>query len=79
MFAVLHSDVAYGIPKCQLGGDFVRILVAVATNLIFQYFAEQNKSNATKHSLREKVSWNSTHYDVADDNGLVFVFFHPRE
>jgi hypothetical protein len=55
------------------------LLATVATKLVLQNFAEEEKSNATKHPLGEKVGWYSTGDDVGRHDRFIFVLFHRRE
>lgn len=54
-------------------------LAVVAAELIFQNFAEQNKSNTAKHPFGEEIGRDSTGHDVADDDRFVFVLLHRRK
>ncbi len=49
------------------------------TELVLQDFAEQEKSDTTKHSLGEKVGRYSASDNVAGNNRFILVLFHGRE
>ena len=55
------------------------LLAIVAAKLVLQNFAEEEKSNATKHSLGEKVGWYSTGDNVGGNDRFIFVLFHGCE
>jgi hypothetical protein len=50
-----------------------------AAELVLQNFAEEEKSNATKHSLGEEIGWYSTGDNVGGNDRFIFVLFHRRE
>jgi hypothetical protein len=49
------------------------------TELVLQDFAEQEKSDTTKHSLGEKVGRYSASDNVAGNNRFILVLFDGRE
>ena len=55
------------------------LLAMVAAELVLQNFAEEEKSNATKHSLGEEIGRDSTRDDVCGNDRFIFVLFHGCE
>jgi hypothetical protein len=73
-------NVAYATSECL--ASILKLATrssALVANLILQDLSEQEESDTTKHSLREKVGWYSTCDNVAGNNWFIFVLFHRRE
>jgi hypothetical protein len=57
----------------------VLTFLGFVTELVLQDFAEQEKSDTTKHSLGEKVGRYSASDNVAGNNRFILVLFDGRE
>ncbi len=55
------------------------LLAIVAAELVLQNFAEEEKSNATKHSLGEEIGRDSTRDNISRNDRFIFVLFHGCE
>jgi hypothetical protein len=64
-----------------INSAFARLpcLLGFVTELVLQNLAKQEKSSATKHPLREKVSGDSTRDNVCRNDRLIFFLFHGCE